>query len=446
MLLALATAFAGSIDGMAAVDVLTAGSHNPGPGAGAPARLGHTDLGLRLRLNVRELDDRLGVHVDYRGREALGGTLQTVPLRLLFRAEARLELVDGLTLGAGRFVASSPTFTVVDGLRLRLDRQRAWAEFHAGRRAISTSRKNLGGFLPVVGLDGGLTLDRVTLDASLAWSEDQQFVGGTGITQDIGGLTGQVGLLARPTDTVRFGARSAFSQGDAYAIGPTWADGTVEARAIGLFNAMGYVTLQPSEPVRLDLDLLHQNVQSWSIGTVDDVDTVVRPRFTDVRLRARLGPPSIGWFRPMVRYRIRPDRRELRVQARVDVHDLGLPGLFLRTRVAFDDIHGESQAQDVGSRDRTFGAASVGYRRHGFDGSLGASYVQRGATPLSSRTANATTSDDLMPFVLEADPLATARLFYSARRWFVGVDLEKHLSEPEARAYVQIGALTEMDW
>lgn len=51
-----------------------------------------------------------------------------------------------------------------------------------------------------------------------------------------------------------------------------------------------------------------------------------------------------------------------------------------------------------------------------------------------------------MPFVLEADPIASARVFYSDRRWFLGVDLEKHLTEPEARVFVQVGALAEVGW
>ncbi|MCA9568032.1 MAG: hypothetical protein KC656_09325, partial [Myxococcales bacterium] len=331
--------------------------------------------------------------------------------------------------------------------RVRLSHERLWAEVHGGRRAISTSRRNVGGFLPAAGLDVGYTGDRVVVDGSVAWSEDRLFVGGTGVTQDVGGLTGQLRATVRPNDTVLVGAHTSFTQGDTYAIGPTWADGVVEAQALGLFQASGWGSWSPSDPVRLDVDVLHQNVQSWSVGLVDEsTDAIVRPRFTDVRAKLRLGPPKVGWLEPSVRYRVRPDRTEVRMQLRFDVNDLVVPGLYLRTRGAFDDIHGEGQAQDVGSRDRTFGAASLGWRKDGFDGSLGASYVQRGAKPVSSRTTTSTTSDDLMPFVLEADPIASARVFYSGKRWFSGLDVEKHLSQDEVRALLQIGVLTEVGW
>lgn len=393
MLLLLTAAHAGGLDGMVALDVLSSGSREEGPGAGPAERLGHPDLGMRLRLDVRELDDRGTLHIDYRGREAVLGNYQNSTLRLLFRAEGRYRITDTVTVGLERFVAASPTFTVVDGVHLRADQGRLWGELHAGRRAISTSRVNLGGFLPALGFDGGIVGDDLRIDASIAWSEDRHAVGGTGATQDIGGVTGQLRAVGTPTDALRIGGQASFTQGDTYAIGPTWADGTVEAQALGLFQGSGWASYQPADAIRLDLDLLHQNVQSWSVGLVgDDPDAVVRPRFTDLRLRARIGPKAIGWFRPMVRYRIRPDRRELRLQARVDVHDLGVPGLFLRTMGAFDDIRGEAQAQDVGARDRTIGSASLGYRNKGFDGSLGASYVQRGATPVSARTPTVTTS------------------------------------------------------
>jgi hypothetical protein len=447
MLLLVASALAGSVDGMAAVDVLTASSINEGPGAGPSDRLGHTDLGLRLRMRVRELDDKLTFHLDYRGREALtGGDFRNQTLRLLYRGEAQYALSDVLTVGAGRFIPSTPTFTPVDGLRLRATRKTWWAEIHAGRRAISTARRNLGGVLPAFGAEGGLILDRLRIDASVAYSEDEHRIGEE-ITNTVGGATGQIRADVTPVDPVRVGGQVAFTQGQTYAIGPTWAEATVEAQALGLFQGMGWVTVEPADPVRLDLDVIHQNAQNWAVGLLgEDTSAIVRPRFTDVRFRARLGPPRIGWIRPMVRYRVRPDRTELRLQARIDVHDLGVPWLYVRTMAAFDDIRGEGQAQDVGSRDRAFGMASIGVREKGFDGSIGASYVQRGAKPVSSRLSNATTSDDLMPFVLEADPIVSARAFYSARRWFAGVDLEKHLTEPEVRAFVQIGALADVGW
>jgi len=154
-----------------------------------------------------------------------------------------------------------------------------------------------------------------------------------------------------------------------------------------------------------------------------------------------------------VRYRVRHDRTELRVGARLDVNDLAVPGLYVTAQGAFDDIAGEAVAkQDVGSRDRTFGSAALGFRDFGLDAKLGGSYVERAASPVSGRRVDPAnpglpnTSDDLQPFTLEADPILFARVFYSGKRWFAGGDFEKHLTEPEVRALLQVGILTEVGW
>lgn len=431
---------------MVAVDALHASSSNPGPGAGAEEKLSHQDLGLRVRMTLRELDDKLAVHVDYRGREDIGGALSNRTLRLLFRAEARYDVSDTVTVGAGRFLPDTPTFLVVDGARLDVERKAVSGGVFAGRRAISSSRDNLGGFLPALGAYGSWFGARGRLDGTVSWSEDRITLGGAELFEDVGGVSGQLRGHVVARDDLRFGGQLSAVQGATYALGPTWAEGTAEARAVGLFQGLGWMTYDVGKALQVDVDALHQAMQRWSTGTVDQTEENVRPRFTDVRLRVKVGPPEIGWLRPMVRYRIRPDRTELRAQIAGDVHELGVPGLYARGRVAFDDIRGEGQAQDAGFFDRTFGAADLGLRTGGLDASIGASYVQRGAKPVSSRTVAATESDDLMPFVLEADPLAAARVFYSGKRWFVGADVEKHLTEPEARVFVQVGLLTEVGW
>ena len=44
-------------------------------------------------------------------------------------------------------------------------------------------------------------------------------------------------------------------------------------------------------------------MQLWASGTIEGgvrTDDLQEPRFTDARLRVRVGPPKIGWLRPML--------------------------------------------------------------------------------------------------------------------------------------------------
>ncbi|MEZ4320642.1 MAG: hypothetical protein R3F61_24380, partial [Myxococcota bacterium] len=333
------------------------------------------------------------------------------------------------------------------------------AGLFGGRRAITTGRQTLGydTFLPAVGGFFGLQRDRFGADATVAWSQDLLRIGASteAIEETAGGLSAVVRANARPVDTVSFGGQVAAHQQAKYLLGPTWSEATVEVQALGLFNALAWVSLKPTDWLRVDVDGIHQNVAVYAAGTIEGgerVEDLQEPRFTDARLRVRLGPPKIGWLRPEIRYRVRPDRTELRTGVRLDVNDLGVPGLYTTFLGMVDNISGEDQKQDVGSRDRTMGSAAVGFHDFGLDARVGASYVERAAAPVSGRRVDPanpglpTTSDDLQPFTLEADPILFARAFYSGRRWFGGVDFEKHLSEPEVRALLQVGILTEVGW
>ncbi len=99
-------AWAGELQGSLAADALRASSQSTEVGSGPDEVLSATELGLRLRSELFELDDRLDVGVDYHGREPIAGEFQTTARRVLYRLDAAFELVDDrLTLGAGRFVA-----------------------------------------------------------------------------------------------------------------------------------------------------------------------------------------------------------------------------------------------------------------------------------------------------------------------------------------------------
>ncbi|MCB9677125.1 MAG: hypothetical protein H6737_18555 [Alphaproteobacteria bacterium] len=458
-------ALAGDLDVQVSLDALVATSKNGDPGAGQPESLASGDLGMRAKLDLTELDGRFRAHVDYRGRQPVFGQFRNSALPLLYRAEARYAPVkDVLWIGAGRFIAPTSVFLPIDGLNVTYTRKGWRAGLFAGRRAISTGRANIGfgDLLPAVGGFFGVQQNRWGVDATVAWSQDLLKVGAAteGIEEKAGGLTGVVRANARPVDILSFGGQVALQQQATYYLGPTWTEATVEVQALDLFNALGWASIKPTDWLRVDVDGIHQNVAVYAAGTIegeDQVEDLQEPRFTDARLRVRIGPPQIGWLRPMLRYRVRPDRTELRVGARLDVNDFGVPGPYATVQGAMDDIRGESQKQDVGSRDRTFGSAAVGFRGTGsvlpgLDAQLGASYVERAASPVSGRRVDPanpglpSTSDDLQPFTLEADPIVFARAFYSGKRWFGGLDFEKHLSEPEVRALVQFGVLTEVGW
>ena len=58
---------AGSVDARAGTDFLRGSTGGDGTSFAAQ------EIGLRFVLNLAEFDDRLHVHVDYRGREPIGG-------------------------------------------------------------------------------------------------------------------------------------------------------------------------------------------------------------------------------------------------------------------------------------------------------------------------------------------------------------------------------------
>lgn len=455
-----APALAGSLDAEVALDVFTSSSKNDAPGSGPEETLSATELGTRVRLTAREMDDRLAFRIDYRGRQPFAGNIRNDALHLVYRFELRYALIERkLDVGIGRFVAPTALFLPLDGASLTWRNERFEAGVFGGRRAITTSRRNLlpGEMLPGVGAFGRFVTKKADAQATIAWAEDMATIGGGDetIEEPVGGMSALVQGTGRPTDHVAFGARLGLVQQATYALGPTWTEATVEATALGLFNALGWASVRPRDWLRVDVDALHQEVQQYSVGTVEGGELVAdlqEPRFTDLRLRAQVGPPKIGWLRPMLRYRVRPNRTEIRAGAQLDVNELGIPGAYLMVRGTVDDIGGDTQKDDVGSRDRAFGAASLGYRDHGLDAQVGASYVERAATPVSGRRIDPgdpgapASSEDLQPFTLEADPILYVRGFYSGKRWFAGADLEKSMNDAEIRAVVQIGVLAEVGW
>lgn len=465
-------ALAGQLDGQVALDLLSANSRAVGPGTGPSENLSAHELGMSLRVDFRELDDRLRVRLDYRGREPIAGTFPNTARRLLYQAEVAYQLVPKrVTVSLGRFAAPTPTFLLVDGLQLQVTTKAFSVGAFGGRRGVSSSLQTLGpkDWLPALGVWGSLHLDRVQGMVSFAYQKDLVVVASAGagesFSDDVGGLNAMARASVQPIDALDVGAQVSFIQAASYRMGPSWAEARFKAEAFGLFNAWGWANVEPAPWLRVELDGGHQTVQAFRVGTVDadgveTDDLVQQPRFTDARVGVRIGPPAIGWLRPTLRYRLRPSglgpsegaRTELRAGLRMDINDFGIPGPYVTASAAFDTLGGASAKDHVGTLDRTYGRAAVGFRKAGLDGSLGASYVERAALPVSGRRVSAVdqgipdSSEDLQPFTLEADPILFGRVFYSGRRFFGGADVEKHLKEAEFRVFLQVGVLAGVGW
>ena len=105
---------------------------------------------------------------------------------------------------------------------------------------------------------------------------------------------------------------------------------------------------------------------------------------------------------------------------------------------------GSSNTQGVQGR-TTFNSR----HRHNFnwDANAGLSSFERSAAPVSSRRADASSTEDLSPFVLQAQRIASVRAQYTHDdSWYGGVDYEHSLDDREFRVLVRLGAFMEVDW
>ncbi len=442
-------ALAGDLDAEVALDVFSSSSRSAEPLSGPDEVSGTTDLGARLDAELNELDDRFHLVVDYRGRQPLAGLAQNRPLHLLYEAWAGYELVkDRLQLDAGRMIGDSFQWLPLDGARATMwFDERTWVTGYGGRRAISSSRVNLGGFLPAGGLALHRLADRYRFDAMGSYAVDQYLlgVGDEPITQDQGSFSGLVRTSVQPVDPLWIGGHAALSQRATYVLGPNRAEATVELDSLDLATGVLWASWRPADPLRVDYDLHGQRGVFLEAG-----DDLVDPNFLDNRLRVT-GSHKLGVARLDGRLRLRPDRQERRFGASLDANQLGLPGLFARGRFFYDDIVDAQAGDDVGGLDRGLWSTSLGYDRNGLSVEAGASFIERAAVPVSGRVGNtvgagALTPDDLSPFVLEAQKVAYLRGFWVNRVGFVGADVERQLGDAEWRVYVQVGSFLETSW
>lgn len=453
--LTLSGALAGSLDAEVAVDVFHSASASDEPLSGTDLVSGTTDMGARLRGELDELDDRLHAEVDYRGRQPLAGLAPNRPLHLLTEAWVGYDLApDRLTLAVGRQVADSYVWLPFDGLTatVHLDDATSVSAF-GGRRAISSSRANVGGLLPAAGLSLRRATERYRFDAMASYDTDRYVVGTAqaALEQDLGALSAMARTSLELAEPLWVGGQVAFAQRATYVLGTNRADTAVELDVVGFRNAIAWASWRPVDALRLDYDLHAQQVGFAYGGDGAPDESVVDPTFVDNRVRLT-GSHELGVARADARLRLRPDRQERRIGGQLDANQLGLPGAFLRGRAFVDDIVDADPAHDdrAGS-DRMLWSVSGGYDRNGLSVEAGASFVERAAVPVSGRVGNtvgagAIQSDDLSPFVLEADRIAFLRAFLAGRHGFVGADLERQLGDAEWRAFVQIGTFLDRTW
>lgn len=457
--LAPAVAAAGELEGEIGLDGLHATSSAAGDGVGAPERLTATELGMRLRARLHEVDDRLRIEIDYRGREPIAGSVRNATHRLLYAADATFEAVpDRWSIGAGRFVPPSVVLLPVDGVHSTLTLDPSWeVSVFGGRRAITTSRRNvpLGRFLPAGGAAVRWTGASGYAEALAAWAQDEILVSPASddpaFRETLGGAHGAVHASLWPADDWRVGGRLVVAQQASYVLGPTWAGAEIAVEAADLWSGLAWAQWEPRGDLELAYDLHGQRAgvfrAGWRTGEGDLDPALVEPGFVDNRVRAGWRPGDLGWLRTDLRWRARPERHELRYGVSADADALPVPGLTARGGVFLDSLVGDPAfARPV---DRLFWRAAVGYRDASLDVEVGASFVERAANPVSGRLdhpVDPTRTGDLSPFVLEAQDIAFVRAFYTARRWYGGVDLEHGFAPGEFRVMLQAGVLEELRW
>jgi hypothetical protein len=440
----------GDAEGEVGLDFLHAGIFQNPPVSGEPETIVAQEMGVRVRLRARELDRRLSLDIDYRGREPIGGDVQDQAMRLLYAGELRYQIIAGtLTAGAGRFVAPSVAFLPVDGGRFDLAIDRLIFSAFGGRRAITTSLRNveLSTFLPAAGASAVYEDALLFAEAAYAYSGDRATIAET--DQTYRASSAYVRALSRLLPEISAGGQIAFSQRASYLLGPTWTTVALSVHAADLFSGSFFVDWRPLKELRLTYDLQYQRTEIARDGQTSQL-ALVDPRFTDNQLRAAYRLFDVGWLRGAFRWRARNDRQERRYTIGADLDRLPLLGLFARGFVTYEDVSLDHPGPNL---DRTLWSASLGYRLSGLDLEAGASFIERRAGPLSGLVATPRDPNDpsrpvdLSPFVLEAQRIAFVRAFYAGDIWFAGLDAEQNLVDAhERRFFAQLGALVEGEW
>ena len=439
-------AFGGSLDSFVALDTLAASSRTEAANAGPPATSA-VDIGVTVRAELLEARDRLVVGVDYRGRAPVAGEFRNREQHLLNRADVAWRLGRS-EVGVGRFFAPSAIWLAIDGVRATWRPRRWFVTGFGGRRAISLSRVNvpLDVFLPVVGGQVGFVDRRVTADVAANVAGDRLVFGtpGNEVEQDVTSGSVRARVAVRSSDRASLGGDVSVANDASYVVGPDIGDLLITIRAVSLYRANAWSSWRVARHARLTATFLHQQVAVTPEETSGL--SLVDPTFTDARVRGVFGKPTVGFVRPDVRLRLRSQRTELRVGGSAELHPTKVTGLYAFTRgwiergLSSDPLANHLRWQLGGGWER--GPAQL---------QAGVGVVDRAPGRVSGRVPDPggtlqPNSDDLSPFVLEAQNIAFVRGFVTSRRWFVGADIEANLLDREVRAFVQVGLLGRTSW
>ena len=231
---------AGEFDGQLSADLFR------GEANGAQ-KFDANDVGLNLKARLYELDRRLHLKIDYRGREPVEGSVQSDALRLLYQAEIGYAIVEEtFTLSIGRFVADAPVFLPVDALRVDLEFSGLELSMFGGRRAMTSSRRNVNAHhvLPAVGgsvryrhrlfwisLDGAFARDQLVL---ISQSDAE-------VIQEHDAGSAMLNAAVQPLDGLLIGGSATFAQRAAYVLGPSWRSARLEAKAFNFWSGVWFV-------------------------------------------------------------------------------------------------------------------------------------------------------------------------------------------------------------
>ncbi len=459
-------AAAGYARGQVGLDLFYAESRDAQPTDGIAERLAAQELGMRIRFNGREIDDRLRLDIDYRGREPVGGDIQNATLRLLYQGEISFAVIkDRLTVAAGRFIAPAALLLPVDGLRVQLSPvPTLHLSVFGGRRAISISRRNLGfdRIRPAVGGQVRFVDGALTVEVAGAYAEDQAVLlkGSADESQEVtedygsGSLYGR--LTWRPIRSLYVGGQVSFLEQARYILGPSWNAVELDVDTFNVWSGNLFGDWRPLRGVQIDYTFHYQRATAYRAGLRFEeggpLDEDQAPDFLEHRVRFGWRPLDLGWIRLRGRLRDRPDRQERRVGVSVRADRLGLRGLYVQGRVFYDDIAFDDDVEAPPDLDRLWWSAALGYRNYGLDAQLGARLLERFGNAVSGRRFNARQPGepdaivDLSPFTIQTQRILFLRAFYSGRFYFGGLDLERNIEDNEFRVVVQAGTFMEAAW
>lgn len=425
------------------------------------------DLGIRFLFTtpIDGLGDGAQLQIDYHGREALQGNIRNSDVRLFYAANVSLPLNANTRLAIGRFLAPSVVLLPVDGVQLSHNHELADGEgiarIFAGRRGVLTSRRNVPAdqFLPALGADWQWRNQRYSLSSTVGFSEDEAilFPAAQELQRRYGSLSAAVQGSAELAHGVSTYFRLAGFEQATVRLGPSWSTLDLDVEALDLWHASGFVRWRPNRDWRFRYALHSQRAAVYRVGLqlpdglggIEQVsDPGFTPQFTDHGLRGErrfvLGATQ-GWIRANARYRVRPDRSELRFGGELQANDLLREGVTLRLAGFYDRISERGGHPIVLDGDRRYLSAALGFGQGGWHIEAGGQWLDRDG-PYSGRTFTVADPDepvnprDHSLFVLEAQTNAFVRAFWTGRTYFAGLDLEHNLEDGgEFRVFAQLG-------